>query len=136
MIKTISIAVLLLLVMTGIASAPEPIYDVITLNVRITACNYRSRVNHLGQRLPRDKRICAVERGKLPQGSTVYIPAIDKSFRVFDRMHQPSVNLHKRLARKRGIHIDTVIDLYWNVPAKQLNKKDLGYKKIKVYIRR
>lgn len=101
--------------------------------VRLTVCNYRSKVNHLGQRLPKNKNICAVEKGMISQGTKIYIPKINKTFTVFDRMHQPSVNKHKRIAKKRGKSIDTCLDLYYNVPAKYLREKDLGYQEIWIY---
>ena len=124
---------ILLCLMNGIAMAPEFPYRV--LYARITAYSIYEKgekpINHKGKSIKKSGG-CAVPSNSLEDGTKIYIPSIDKSFITDDRIPKRSVQLHKKIAKKKGISLDLIVDLRYNNyrSRKQLMKKDLGYSKV------
>ena len=106
-----------------------------TYTARITAANYRSRINCQGKNLrklaARYGNICAVEQGTIPLYSKVYIPAVNKTYTAVDYMPRESTNKHRRRANKRGITIELCLDRYKDVPTKKLKHYDLDITKVR-----
>lgn len=106
-----------------------------TYTARITAANYRSRINCQGKNLrklaARYGNICAVEQGTIPLYSKVYIPAINKTYTAVDYMPRKSTNKHRRRANKRGITIELCLDRYKDVPTKKLKHYDLDITEVR-----
>lgn len=98
---------------------------------RATAYNTRSKINHRGKKLVNGG--IAVPSETLKDGTRIYVPVLKKWYIVDDRMYYKSVNKHYKIARRKGKHIDIVIDIRWHLPTKKLRMKDLGYTEIHVY---
>lgn len=96
---------------------------------RVTAANLRSKTNFQGKSLvgllTKYGNICAVELGKIPMWSKITVNG--KTYTAVDTMSRRSVKKHHRMR-----DIDACVDIYHNVPTRQLRRKDLGVKKVTV----
>lgn len=96
---------------------------------RVTAANLRSKTNFQGKSLvgllAKYGNICAVELGKIPMWSKITVNG--KTYTAVDTMSRRSVKKHHRMR-----DIDACVDIYHNVPTRQLRRKDLGVKKVTV----
>ena len=84
------------------------------------------KVNHRGLKITNNFGI-AVPKGTLKDGTEVYIEGVGIR-KVDDRIPAKSVKKHKKIARKKRVFIDIVIDVRYNTKnIKGLRKNDLGY---------
>ncbi len=133
------VLVLILIFVNNLVWAPE--YKIVNQRIlycRITVYNPNGRgekkINHKGERITNSIG-CAVPSNCWKDGTTIEILEFNIKRIVDDRIPRGSVNKHKRIAKKKGIDIDLVIDLRYNniYGKKALYKKDLGYKWVKIY---
>lgn len=100
-----------------------------TIVCRVTNANLRSKVNYQGVSLrsliKKFGKICAVDHKKIPLWSKVTINGVE--YTAVDKMSRKSVRKHK--ARYK---VESCVDIYRDIPTKQLRKHDMGIKKVVV----
>ncbi len=96
---------------------------------RVTNANLRSKVNYQGKSLrgllAKYGKICAVDHKKIPLWSKLTINGV--TYTAVDKMARKSVRKHK--ARYK---VESCVDIYRDIPTKQLRKHDMGVKRVKV----
>lgn len=134
--RTFLLALLLLAMPLSVGSAivpPVPQAEIQPMTgkwllARVTAYSPNERgetkYNHRGKRL-KGETGCAVPSRTLPDGTNIWIEGVGWR-ETDDRIPRRSVRKHRRIADRKGINIDIVIDLRYVSP-KNLNKKDKGY---------
>lgn len=134
MINKLIVVLVFIFCMVTVAECPTT--DFYCVLARVTTYSIYERgekkVNHRGKKLTNNNGV-AVPSNTLRDGTQIFIEGVGMRV-VDDRLPKRSVRKHERIAKKIGINLDICVDLrYNNLTRKQLRKKDLGYKEIRVY---